>query len=137
MFKAILINKNESGQQACLTDIEETALPDGDVLVEVLYSSLNYKDALAITGKSPIVRKFPMIPGIDFVGTIVDSQHPELTVGMSVVLNGWGLGEVHWGGMAQKARLNGDWLVPLPDKLSAKQSMAIGTAGYTLSLIHI
>ena len=134
MFKAILINKDDESYNAALTDINESSLPEGDVTVDVEYSSLNYKDALAITGKSPVVRRYPMIPGIDLVGTVSDSNHPDFTTGSKVVLNGWGVGEVHWGGLAQKARLKGDWLVPLPTSFEPKQAMAIGTAGYTAML---
>jgi len=134
MFKGILINKNEDSYNATLTDIDESSLPEGDVTVDVQFSSLNYKDALAITGNSPVVRSFPMIPGIDLVGTVADSAHPDYKTGSQVVLNGWGVGEVHWGGLAQKARLNGDWLVPLPASFEPRQAMAIGTAGYTAML---
>jgi acrylyl-CoA reductase (NADPH) len=134
MFRGILINKTESDYQATVSEINETDLPEGDVTLDVQYSSLNYKDALAITGASPVVRKFPMVPGIDLVGTVTESSHAEIKQGMSVILNGWGVGEVHWGGMAQKARLKGDWLVPLPAEFDAEQAMAIGTAGYTAML---
>ncbi len=134
MFKGILIDKNENGYTAGLTDIDEASLPDGDVSIDVQYSTLNYKDALAITGKSPVVRRFPMVPGIDLVGTVAESSHPEYQPGMPVVLNGWGVGEVHWGGLAQKARLKGDWLVPLPESFTPRQAMSIGTAGYTAML---
>lgn len=134
MFKGILIEKDEAGYRATLRDIDEAGLPDGDVTVRVQYSTLNYKDALAITGKSPVVRRFPMVPGIDLVGTVEESQHPGYNAGDLVVLNGWGVGEVHWGGLAEKARLNGDWLVPLPAAFTPSQAMAIGTAGYTAML---
>ena len=134
MFKGILIEKGASGYSTTLTEIDDAMLPDGDVTVDVQFSSLNYKDALAITGKSPVVRRFPMVPGIDLVGTVAHSSHPDYAVGMPVVLNGWGVGEVHWGGLAQKARLKGDWLVPLPSALAPKEAMAIGTAGYTAML---
>lgn len=134
MFKGILINKTDSDYQAALTEIDNSSLPEGDVTVNVQYSSLNYKDALAITGKSPVVRRFPMIPGIDLAGTVVDSIHPDFSTGMPVILNGWGVGEIHWGGLAQKARLKAEWLVPLPSSFDAKQAMAIGTAGYTAML---
>jgi acrylyl-CoA reductase (NADPH) len=137
MFKSILINKTDSAYQVEYTDTEDSSLPDGDVTVNVQYSSLNYKDALAITGKSPIIRKFPMIPGIDFAGTVESSSHPEFETGMPVILNGWGVGEVHMGGFAQKAKVKGDWLVPLPSVFDAKQAMAIGTAGYTAMLCVI
>lgn len=109
-------------------------LPEGDVTVRVEWSTLNYKDGLAITGKSPVVRRFPMVPGIDFAGTVVESRHPAWQAGDKVVLNGWGVGETHWGGLAQMARVRGDWLVALPEAFSARQAMAIGTAGYTAML---
>lgn len=134
MFKCILIEKDDAGYRASLTDIDEKELPEGDVTVQVSHSTLNYKDALAITGKGPVVRKFPMVPGIDLVGTVEDSVHPDYKAGDTVILNGWGAGESHWGGLAQKARLNGDWLVPLPKQLTPQQAMAIGTAGYTAML---
>ena len=134
MFKCILIEKDDAGYRTSLTDIDEKELPEGDVTVQVSHSTLNYKDALAITGKGPVVRKFPMVPGIDLVGTVEDSAHPDYKAGDTVILNGWGAGESHWGGLAQKARLNGDWLVPLPKQLTPQQAMAIGTAGYTAML---
>ncbi|MBS0345884.1 MAG: oxidoreductase [Proteobacteria bacterium] len=134
MFKGILIEKDEAGYRATLRDIDEAGLPDGDVTVRVQYSTLNYKDALAITGQSPVVRRFPMVPGIDLVGTVEESRHPGYHAGDLVVLNGWGVGEVHWGGLAEKARLKGDWLVPLPTAFTPSQAMAIGTAGYTAML---
>ena len=134
MFKAILITQTDTTREAKLTDIEDAQLPEGDVTVRVEYSTLNYKDGLAITGKSPVVRKYPMVPGIDFAGAVEASSHPDWKPGDQVVLNGWGVGEGHWGGLAQKARVKGDWLVPLPKALTAKQAMAIGTAGYTAML---
>lgn len=134
MFKAILIEKNTDGYQAQLADLHDEQLPAGDVTVRVSYSTLNYKDGLAISGKSPVVRQFPMIPGIDLAGTVEASDHPDYQVGDRVLLNGWGVGESHWGGLAQKARLRGDWLIPLPKGLSERQAMAIGTAGYTAML---
>ncbi|GAA2734392.1 MDR family oxidoreductase [Actinocorallia aurantiaca] len=134
MFSAILLEKNESGQTVALTGLDEARLPEGDVTVEVEYSTLNYKDGLAITGSSPVVRRFPMVPGIDFAGVVTDSTHAEWEKGDRVVLNGWGVGETHWGGLAQRARLDGDWLVPLPSAFTGRQAMAIGTAGYTASL---
>jgi acrylyl-CoA reductase (NADPH) len=134
MFKGILIEKDESGYRAGLKDIDETQLPEGDVTVRVSHSTLNYKDGLAITGKGPVVRKFPMVPGIDLVGTVEGSSHPSYKPGDAVLLNGWGVGEGHWGGLAQKARLNGNWLVPLPTNFTAQQAMSIGTAGYTAML---
>jgi acrylyl-CoA reductase (NADPH) len=134
MFKGILIEKDESGYRAALKEIDEALLPEGDVAVRVACSTLNYKDGLAITGKSPVVRRFPMIPGVDLVGTVESSSSPEYKVGDSVLLNGWGVGEVHWGGLAQEARLKGEWLIPLPAAFSAWQAMAIGSAGYTAML---
>jgi acrylyl-CoA reductase (NADPH) len=134
MFSAVLINKNDAGQTVEVTKLDEAQLPEGDVSVDVDYSTLNYKDGLAITGKSPVVRKFPMVPGIDLAGTVKQSNHAAWKAGDKVVLNGWGVGESHWGGLAQKARLKGDWLVPLPSKFTTRQAMAIGTAGYTASL---
>ena len=133
-MKAILVNKDDDQYSAALADVNESDLPEGDVTVQVDYSTLNYKDSLAITGASPVVRKFPMVPGIDLAGTVEASSHADFKTGDRVVLNGWGVGEGHWGGYAQKARLNGDWLVPLPDAFSTKQAMAIGTAGYTAML---
>jgi acrylyl-CoA reductase (NADPH) len=134
MFKGILIDKDDSGYRATLQEISDDQLPEGDVTVRVAYSTLNFKDGLAITGSSPVVRKFPMVPGIDLAGTVEVSGHPDYQVGDSVLLNGWGVGEGHWGGLAQRARLNGDWLIPLPKAFSAAQAMAVGTAGYTAML---
>lgn len=134
MFKAVLIEKDEAGYRAGVTEVDDAALPDGDVTVRVAYSTLNYKDGLAITGKGPVVRKFPMVPGIDLAGTVEASTHAGIAVGDAVVLNGWGVGEGHWGGLAQRARLKGDWLVPLPAAFTPRQAMAIGTAGYTAML---
>jgi acrylyl-CoA reductase (NADPH) len=134
MFKGILIEKDEAGYRAALTDLDEGRLPEGDVTVRVSHSTLNYKDALAITGKGPVVRTFPMVPGIDLAGTVEHSTHPDYKAGDAVILNGWGVGETHWGGLAQKARVNGDWLVPLPAQFTPQQAMAIGTAGYTAML---
>ena len=130
-MQAILINKDDSGYSAQMSQIEEQRLPEGDVLIQVDYSTLNYKDSLAITGASPVVRNFPMVPGIDFVGTVEHSDHADFKAGDQVVLNGFGVGEGHWGGLAQKARVKGDWLVPLPSAFTPKQAMTIGTAGYT------
>ncbi|HET8882407.1 MAG TPA: MDR family oxidoreductase [Solimonas sp.] len=134
MFKALLITKNESAQSVAVTDIDESQLPDAAVTVKVEYSTINFKDGLAITGKSPVVRKFPMVPGIDFAGVVEASSSDRFKVGDRVVLNGWGVGEGHWGGLAQKARVNAEWLIKLPSAFTAKQAMAIGTAGYTASL---
>ena len=133
-MKAILINKDDDGYQANLTEVDETGLPEGDVTVVVECSSLNYKDSLAITGSSPVVRSFPMVPGIDLAGTVEKSDNPDFNPGDKVLLNGWGVGETHWGGLAEKARLKGDWLIPLPDKFTPQQAMGIGTAGYTAML---
>jgi acrylyl-CoA reductase (NADPH) len=134
MFKAILIEKDDAGQRAAIRELDEAQLPQGDVRVRVQYSTLTYKDALAITGQSPVVRRFPMVPGIDLAGVVEESANPSLEPGQAVVLNGWGVGESHWGGLAQKAQLNADWLVPLPVEFEARQAMAIGTAGYTAML---
>lgn len=134
MFKGILIEKDEAGYRAAVKSIDEADLQEGDVTVRVSHSTLNYKDGLAITGRGPVVRKFPLVPGIDLVGTVEASTNPDFKVGDKVVLNGWGVGETHWGGLAQKARLKGDWLVPLPAVFTPQQAMAIGTAGYTAML---
>lgn len=134
MFKALLITKNESAQSVAVSDIDESQLPEAAVTVKVEYSTINYKDGLAITGKSPVVRKFPMVPGIDFAGVVESSTSDLWKAGDRVVLNGWGVGEGHWGGLAQKARVNPAWLIRLPEAFTAKQAMAIGTAGYTASL---
>lgn len=134
MYKALQINKDDAGYRTELTDLDESALPEGDVTVQVAWSTLNYKDGLAITGKGPVVRKFPLTPGIDLAGTVLESNHPCWKTGDKVVLNGWGVGETHSGCLAQKARLNGNWLVPLPKAFSERQAMAIGTAGYTAML---
>ncbi len=133
-FKAIVIEKAESGTKAALADFDETNLMEGDVTVRVDYSTLNYKDGLAVTGKAPVVRRFPMIAGIDFAGTVEASSHPAWKPGDKVILNGWGCGETHLGAYAEKARVKGDWLVPLPQTMSAHDAMAIGTAGYTAML---
>lgn len=133
-MRAIMIHKEESGQRVEVTDVDEGDLPEGDVTIRIDYSSLNYKDSLAITGSSPVVRSFPMIPGIDLAGTVESSEHEDFGAGDPVVLNGWGVGETRWGGLATKARVNGDWLVPLPNAFTTGQAMAIGTAGYTAML---
>lgn len=133
-FKAWVIEKGEAGQNLSFTDFDEADLMDGDVTVRVTHSGLNYKDGLAMTGASPVVRRFPMIPGIDFSGVVEASDHPEYKPGDAVVLTGWGVGETHLGAYAEKARVKGDWLVPLPAGLSPEQTMAIGTAGYTAML---
>src|ERR1700719_1998012 len=133
-FKAIVIDKGEAGQTVRLTDFDENDLMDGDVTVGVEYSTLNYKDGLAVTGKAPVVRRFPMIAGVDFAGTVESSAHPSWKAGDQVILNGWGLGETHLGAYAEKARVKGDWLVRRPAGISARDAMAIGTAGYTAML---
>jgi acrylyl-CoA reductase (NADPH) len=133
-FRAIVIRKTESGQTVELSDFAESDLMDGDVTFRVEWSTVNYKDGLAVTGKAPVVRRFPMIAGIDAAGTVIASSHPEWTAGDQVILNGWGCGETHLGAYAQKARVNGDWLVPLPPGLAMRDAMAIGTAGYTAML---
>lgn len=134
MFRGILIDKDEQGYRAQLTLIDEASLPGGDVTVRVSHSTLNYKDALALTGQSPIVRSFPMVPGIDLAGTVEASDSTQFQIGDTVLLNGWGVGESHWGGMAEKARLKAEWLIPLPEAFTPAQAMAIGTAGYTAML---
>lgn len=141
MFKAILIEKTVDGTnehyQAALKDVDEGQLPPGEVLVEVHYSTLNYKDGLAITGSGPIVRSFPMIPGIDFSGVVAKSSSPKFAAGNRVLLNGWGFGEKAWGGLAQKVSIDAQYLTPVPASLSLKDSMIIGTAGYTAMLAII
>lgn len=134
MFKALLLEKDESGFRAGLRELDESALPDGDVLVAVEYSTLNFKDGLAITNRGPVVRSWPMVAGIDGAGTVLESTHPAWKPGDRVVHNGWGVGETRWGCLAQKARLKGDGLVELPAAFSTRQAMAIGTAGYTAML---
>ena len=134
MFKGILLTKPEGVYTAAVQSIDDSVLGDGDVTVGVEWSTLNYKDGLAITGKSPVVRKFPLVPGIDFAGTVYSSQNPRWKVGDKVILNGWGVGETCSGGLAQTARVKGDWLVALPAAFTARQAMAIGTAGYTAML---
>jgi acrylyl-CoA reductase (NADPH) len=133
-FKAIRIDKAEKGTTAALTQFDEAELMEGDVTVAVEWSTLNYKDGLAVTGKAPVVRRFPMIAGIDFAGTVETSSHPQWKAGDKVICTGWGLGETHLGAYAEKARVKGDWLVRLPDGMSARQAMAIGTAGFTAML---
>ena len=133
-MRAILIDEVDDEYTVGLTDVDPADLPDGDVLVDVEYSTLNYKDSLALTGSSPVVRRFPMVPGIDLAGTVVTSDDDRFTAGDEVVLNGWGVGEVHWGGYAEQARVDADWLVPLPAAFTTRQAMAIGTAGYTAML---
>ena len=134
MFNALQVEKDDAGYRCSLAHLDESKLPDGNVTVRVEYSTINYKDALAITGRAPVIRKFPLTPGIDCAGVVEASTSPSCPVGASVVLNGWGVGESHSGGLAQKARLDADWLVPLPSAFTSKQAMAIGTAGYTAML---
>lgn len=133
-IKAIVINKDDNNYSASLSSIKNSDLPNENVTIDVLYSTLNYKDGLAITGKGPVVRSFPMVPGIDLVGTVSHSTSDEFKSGDKVILNGFGVGEKHWGGLAQKAALNSDWLIPLPAGISPKQAMQVGTAGYTAML---
>ncbi|MBD3895853.1 oxidoreductase [Halomonas sp. ML-15] len=134
MFKALVIDKHDDVQQVGIKTLEDTQLPEGDVTVRVACSTLNYKDALAITGQGPVVRKFPMVPGIDLAGVVEDSQSDAFKPGDAVLLNGWGVGEAHWGGLAEKARLDSRWLIPLPLAFTPQQAMAVGTAGYTAML---
>jgi acrylyl-CoA reductase (NADPH) len=134
MFNAILVERDPPPYRAGLKKLDESQLPAGDVTVHVEYSTLNYKDALAITGKGPVVRHFPLVPGIDFAGTVAESSNPGFKSGDKVLLNGWAVGEAHWGGLAQMARVKADWLIPLPGALTTRQAMAVGTAGYTAML---
>ena len=133
-FKAIRIDKADKGTTAALTQFDEAELLDGDVTVRVEWSALNYKDGLAVTGKAPVVRRFPMIAGIDLAGTVEQSSHPQWKAGDKVICTGWGMGEIHLGGYAEKARVKGDWLVRLPEGMSTREAMAIGTAGFTAML---
>jgi len=133
-FRAIQINKTDDKQTAALVELSDADLMDGDVTVDISHSTLNYKDGLALTAKAPIIRKFPLTPGIDFAGTVSASENPDYKVGDAVILNGWGVGEGHSGGFAERARVKGDWLVKMPDGMMAAQAMAIGTAGYTSML---
>jgi acrylyl-CoA reductase (NADPH) len=133
-FKAIRIDKAEKGTSVALTQFDEAELMEGDVTIRIEWSTLNYKDGLAVTGKAPVVRRFPMIAGIDFAGTVEQSSHPQWKAGDKVICNGWGMGETHLGAYAEKARVKGDWLVRLPDGMSTREAMAIGTAGYTAML---
>ena len=134
MFKAIRVDKAEKGTIVALTQFDEAELMDGDVTVRVEWSTLNYKDGLAVTGKAPVVRRFPMIAGVDFAGTVEQSSHPQWKAGDKVICNGWGMGETHLGAYAEKARVKGDWLVRLPATMTTRAAMAIGTAGYTAML---
>ena len=133
-FQAYQVGKSDDGQRCALTQLDDSDLMEGDVTVQVEYTTLNYKDGLALTGRSPIIRKFPLTPGIDFSGSVLQSDHADYKPGDKVILNGWGVGESHSGGYAQKARVSGDWLVPVPDGLDTRKAMAIGTAGYTAML---
>jgi acrylyl-CoA reductase (NADPH) len=134
VFRAILVEKTDAGQAARLAEVDESSLPAGDVLIAVQRSTVNYKDALAITGKAPVIRKFPMVPGIDGAGEVLESTHASFRPGDRVLVNGFGVGENHWGCLAAKARLDGNWLLPVPSTFTAAQAMAIGTAGYTAML---
>ncbi len=134
LFQALVLEQRDGATVAEIRSLAADALPAGDVLVDVAFSSLNYKDGLAITGRGKVIRQFPMVPGIDFAGSVAESQHPGFQPGDAVVLTGWGVGERHWGGLAQRARVRGDWLVPLPDGLDTRAAMAIGTAGFTAML---
>jgi acrylyl-CoA reductase (NADPH) len=133
-FRAVVIEKGEAGQSVSERTLEDAELMDGDVTLRVTHSTVNYKDGLAITGKAPVVRRFPMVPGVDLAGVVETSSHPDFKPGDAVVLNGWGMGETHLGAYAERARVKGDWLIPLPDGLTPAQAMAVGTAGYTSML---
>jgi acrylyl-CoA reductase (NADPH) len=133
-FRAVVAEKAEGGQNVAIRELTDADLMDGDVTVRVTHSTVNYKDGLALTGKAPVVRRWPMVPGIDFAGVVETSSHPDWKPGDKVILNGWGTGETHLGAYAQRSRVKGDWLVPLPGGLSPAQAMAIGTAGYTAML---
>lgn len=135
MFKALMLHEADDGKvEIRFEELELERLPEGDVLVEVDYSTLNYKDGLVLKGLGRLVRSYPHVPGVDFAGSVLESSHPDFKSGDKVVLNGWRVGELHWGGYAQMARVKGDWLVPLPEVLTTRQAMAIGTAGYTSML---
>jgi acrylyl-CoA reductase (NADPH) len=134
MFNALLVEKDDSGYRTSFQELDEGRLPADDVRISVEYTTLNYKDALAITGKSPIARIFPLVPGIDLAGTVESSKDPRFKAGDKILINGWGMGENHWGGLSQKACVPGDWLVPLPSGVDCREAMAIGTAGYTAML---
>ena len=134
MFRALRVDRTEDGFQRAVVDLTDDDLPEGDVLVDVEYSTVNYKDGLAVTDTAPVVRNFPMVPGIDLAGTVSASDDPEVSVGQRVVVNGWGIGEETWGGFAQRARVRGEWTVLLPDGIGSAEAMAIGTAGYTAML---
>ena len=135
MFQGLLLTRTDDGAlKAAVTELDDAQLPPGDVVVQISHSTLNYKDGLAITGKAPVVRSFPMVPGIDFAGVVQSSSDPRYREGDAVLLNGWGVGETHWGGLAQRARVKADWLVPIPGGFTAAQAMSLGTAGYTAML---
>ena len=134
MFKALVLNKQDDAVTAAVEEVDEARLPEGDVTVAVAHSTLNYKDGLIISNKAPLVRTYPHVPGIDFAGRVVESAHPDWRPGDAVVLTGWGVGERHWGGYAQRARVKGDWLVPLPAGWRTEHAMAVGTAGFTAML---
>ncbi|EYB39708.1 quinone oxidoreductase, partial [Escherichia coli] len=136
-MQALLLEQQDGKTLASVQTLDESRLPEGDVTVDVHWSSLNYKDALAITGKGKIIRNFPMIPGIDFAGTVRTSEDPRFHAGQEVLLTGWGVGENHWGGLAEQARVKGDWLVAMPQGLDARKAMIIGTAGFTAMLCVI
>lgn len=133
-MQALILEQQDGKTLASVQAIDESQLPQGDVTIDIYWSSLNYKDALAITGKGKIIRQFPMVPGIDFAGIVHNSEDPRFQAGQSVLLTGWGVGENHWGGLAERARVNGDWLVPMPEGLDARKAMIIGTAGFTAML---
>lgn len=134
MFKALVLTKTDDAVDATIEQLDDDRLPEGDVTVDVEYSTLNYKDGLIIKNKAPLVRTFPHVPGVDFAGTVKESSHPDYQAGDAVVLNGWGVGERHWGGMAERARVKGDWLVPVPEGWTTRHTMAVGTAGYAAML---
>ncbi|MER8992796.1 oxidoreductase [Mesorhizobium sp. M0074] len=137
-FKAILVSRDaEKNQSVAVTELTEADLMEGDVTVAVEATTVNYKDGLAITGKAPVIRRWPLVPGIDFAGTVISSSNPDWRKGEKVILNGWGVGETHFGAFAGRARVKGDWLVPLPDGMSPHDAMAVGTAGYTAMLCVI
>ena len=134
MFKALVLNKEGEEVRAAIEALDEARLPAGDVTVAVEYSTLNYKDGLIIRNKAPLVRSYPHVPGVDLAGRVIESSHPDWRAGDAVVLTGWGVGERHWGGHAERARVKGEWLVPLPDGWTARHAMAVGTAGFTAML---
>ena len=134
MFRALMVDRPDDGFTCGIVELSDDDLPEGDVLVDVEYSTVNFKDGLAVTDSSPIVRNFPMVPGIDLAGTVAASDSPEVAVGDRVVVNGWGLGEEAWGGFSQRARVDAGWTVPIPAGITSLEAMAIGTAGYTAML---